>query len=519
MRRIYYSTIFLLLSLSGFAQAPFLEEVFTSVKVTPTQVYGLNATILAFPVVGQAIPQPLVFDLYEPDGDEAPLRPLVIYFHTGNFLPFPQNGSVNGTRTDSSVVTMCKKLALTGFVVASADYRLGWNPIATSQDERVLTLINAAYRGVQDANTCIRYFKKTVAEFGNPWRIDTSRIVLFGDGTGGYISLNTGALDTYVKIPTASNGKFLLSDGMGNFFPMILEGVNGDIEAKKVGLIPPGGIPFLPFPVNDTLCYPNHVDYSSDFAISVNLGGAIGDSAWVDPGQPPVISVHTPYDPFAPYKEGLVVVPVTPPLEVVEVQGSYLVSLLANAYGNNDCLAPPHNVTPLQFAVTDEANAKNDGYEGLFPIYGTGGPYDSAPWQYWDPATNVNSTAGFQTNPDMTKEKAVGYMDSILAYVLPRLYTCLSLYELTSTNELLAKKGVEIVTYPNPSSDKVFISSPKEYKIRSIVVYDLKGSMVGSYSGINNNEYEISVRNLHSGEYVLKVRFDQGIIAKQIIVK
>jgi hypothetical protein len=398
-------------------------------------------------------------------------------------------------------------------VVASADYRLGWNPIAATKDERVLTLINAAYRGVQDANTAIRYFKKSVAEDDNPYRIDTSRIVLFGDGTGGYISLNTGALDAYIKIPTASNGKFLLSDGMGNFFPMVLEGVNGDIEAKTYGINP--GVPFLPFPIGDTLCYANHTAYSSDFAVSVNLGGAIGDSAWVDPGQPPVISVHTPYDPFAPYKEGLVLVPVTPPLEVVEVQGSYLVSLLANQYGNNSVLTPTHE-TDFQVTMTTVANSRNDGLEGLYPIIGTGGPFDSAPWTFWDPATNVNSDAGFQTNPDMTREKAERYMDSIVAYVAPRLYTALELS--VGTEDLLDPNEVNIVMYPNPVLDEVFVSANKEYLIRTIDVYDVKGTLVSRREGINHHFTYYRVNELMPGQYVMKVSFDEGVTARQFVV-
>ena len=229
MRRFYFASLFLVLTFGLKAQALFLEDVYDNVKVTTNQVYGINATILAFPVVGQAIPQPLIMDVYEPQGDTAAVRPLIIFWHTGNFLPFPQNGNIGGTLRDSAVVEMCRRAARAGYVVASADYRTGWNPVAVSKDERVLTLINAAYRGVQDANTCVRFWKKSVTELGNPFRIDSSRIVHMGDGTGGYVGLNVGALDSYIKIPTASNGKFLLSDGMGNFFPMIIEGVNGDV--------------------------------------------------------------------------------------------------------------------------------------------------------------------------------------------------------------------------------------------------------------------------------------------------
>lgn len=521
MKKIYYATLFLLCTLHISAQENiYLEEVFSDISVTQNQVYGVNATIVAFPLpgVGQAIPQPLVFDLYQPTENTATLRPLIIYFHTGNFLPYPQNNSVNGTIRDSTVVTMAKRLASAGYVVASADYRLGWTPTAPSKDERVFTLINAAYRGVQDANTAIRYFKKTVVEGGNPWKIDTSRIVLFGDGTGGYISMNTAALDDYNKIPSASNGKFLLADDQGNIIPMVLESVNGNIEGTSYGVIPAGGLPHLPFPENDTLNYPNHVGYSSDFAVAVNLGGAIGDTAWIDPGQPPVISVHVPYDPFAPYVEGIVVVPVTPPLEVVEVQGSYLNAYLKNQYGTNSMLTPT-NVTSLQFEVTDVANSRNDELEGLFPIYGTGGPFDSAPWTFWDPATNVNSAAGFLQNPDMTKQKAVTYMDSILAYVLPRLYKAMDLAELVSTEEVLSADQINFITYPNPGTTEVFISTHKQYPIRDLHVYDLKGVLVGSLRDVNDNYARLNVRNLAPGQYLVQLRFDEGTAARQIIIK
>ncbi len=514
MKRFYLASIFLSLTIIATAQHPFLEDVYAEVSVTSNQTFGVNATILAFQIVGEAIPQELVMDVYEPVGDTSDLRPLVIFWHTGNFLPFPQNGSIGGTKTDSAAVEMCRRLARAGYVAASADYRLGWNPVAPTQDERVFTLINAAYRGVQDANTCVRYWKRTVAELGNPFRIDTNRIVHMGEGTGGYVGMNTSALDDYIKIPTASNGKFLISDGMGGFIPMIIQPINGNPEATTVGISP--GAP-LPFPAGDTLCYPNHVGYSSSFAASVNLGGAIADTAWIDPGQPPIISIQCPYDPFAPYVEGIVLVPVVN-LEVVEVQGSYLVQKLANEYGNNASLNPK-NVTDFQVEVTAAIDARNDGYEGLFPIYGTGGPFDSAPWQFWDPATNVNSDAGYMTNPDMTRGKANMYIDSIFAYVLPRLYSALNLADLTSTKDLINIEQIDMVTYPNPASTEVFIGVREEYPIRSIRIYDMKGSLIEVHSGINHNYYNLNVAHYLSGQYVLQFQFDEGTAARQIVVR
>ena len=97
-------------------------------------------------------------DVYQPSGDTETSRPLVLVFHTGNFLPNVLNGQISGTKKDSSVVEICTQLARRGYVAASVDYRVGWNPLASTQPERALGLIQAAYRGLQDGRNAIRYF-------------------------------------------------------------------------------------------------------------------------------------------------------------------------------------------------------------------------------------------------------------------------------------------------------------------------------------------------------------------------
>ena len=63
MRRFYFAALFLGLTFASYAQTPFLDEVYDNVTVTTNQVYGVNATILAFQIAGQAIPQPLIMDV------------------------------------------------------------------------------------------------------------------------------------------------------------------------------------------------------------------------------------------------------------------------------------------------------------------------------------------------------------------------------------------------------------------------------------------------------------------------
>ena len=124
------------LQLNG--QERYLDQVFDEVQVTTDLTYGVNATILLLPVLGEAIPEELKFDFYEPVGDSTEARPLVILFHTGNFLPIQLNRTVLGTKADSSNVEIATRLAKMGYAVASVDYRLGWNPTAETQPERAL---------------------------------------------------------------------------------------------------------------------------------------------------------------------------------------------------------------------------------------------------------------------------------------------------------------------------------------------------------------------------------------------
>lgn len=514
MKKIFTISMLLVAMLVAFSTEAqnkrYFDEIFDKVSVS-THTYGVNATILYVQIFGEAVPAPLAMDVYTPDGDTETNRPLVLYFHTGDFLPFPQNGSPSGTRSDSTAVDICTKLAKRGYVVASVDYRLGWAPTSTDKTTRIFTLINAAYRGVQDARTCIRYFKKDVNENGNSFGIDPNKIVIWGQGTGGYIALNTGCLDNYLKIPTASNGKFVTVIG-GNTVPMVIPSVNGDIYGTSVGVVPAG---YPGFPEGDTLCYPNHVGYDSDFALSVNMGGAVADTAWIDPGQPPLISFHTPYDPFAPYKEGIVKVPVNPPLDVVEVQGSYLAMKLANQYGNNDAFT---NII-FNDPVSQVANTRNDGIEGLFPVIGDAGPFDSSPWDFWAP-TNTNNANGLMTNSTMSPEKGRSYIDSLITYYSYRACYALDLEcKGVGTKEQLTENQVGLKFGPSPAENQVTFSTASDYVINDVYVYDVQGRLVKAKTHVDSNNYNLERFNLPSGNYMVNLIFKQGMITKQITFK
>ncbi len=527
--------LFLLASLaSGLltAQTRYLQPVFSNVTKQGPVVYGVNATVLYYSVLGQAVPQPLVLDVYSPVGDAETSRPLVLMFHTGNFLPFANpsdpnqlgfNGACGGQRNDSSIVEAAHRLAQMGYVVASVDYRLGWNPLAPTDVDRRYGLINAAYRGIQDARTAIRYFKKTVAEAGNPWGVDTTKIVIWGQGTGGYITLNTGALDNYLKIPTASGGKFVWDhDQNPNTppIPMIIEPVNGNIYGTNVGQVPnasaPNGL--------DTLNYPNHVGYSSDFQLSVNLGGAVGDSTWLSPGQPAMISFHVPTDNFAPYNEGIVNVPGTP-LQVVRVVGSYFAQHKAEAYGNNSAFI--NTGTTLDLTAEQDAAFANspllqpgnvdvsDATPGLYPFLIPGNPpTTTAPWEWTSFVPNPPATC----NND--KGIAIPYMDTIVRFYAPR--ACFALGLQGCIDVILSEKepiadNIALNAAPNPASSEVRLTSEIEHPMLGVQVYDRTGRMVVEQTGLNTNNYTVQRNGLMAGLYVVKVSFKEGFVTKIVM--
>lgn len=476
------------LSLTGQAQNNrYIDEVFDNVSVTKDLTYATNISILT----GSPEALELKMDIYEPAGDTASVRPLIIMFHSGNFLPYPVNQSTSGTKEDSTVVGIARRLAKMGYVVASATNRMGWLPTAPDQPTRVNTLINAAYRGVQDARSAVRFSRKTIEADGNPYKIDTDRIILWGVGTGGYITLNTTVLDSYQKtlIP-----KFIGTDSEGNPIPMVLEALSGD----------PFGL------VQAPLNIPNHTEYSSDFNLCVNLGGAMGDVSWIDAGHIPMISYHVPSDPFAPYTEGLVIVPGLN-LPVVNVNGSYAIQERVNELGNNQVFIDAN----FNDTYTQRANANNDGNEGLFPFVREDNPLDSAPWDWWSP-NNINHNNGLATNPNMSFEKAMIYTDTILGYFAPRAYVALDLHELVSSREtILDNANIKIM--PNPASTFVLISATTKEPIRELFVIDMNGKIVRAYKNINNHYFNIDRNGLATGMYIIQTRFDSGITSNKLI--
>lgn len=478
---LLFKTCLLVVMSQSLVAQRYLTEVFTTVDTTDNVVYGQNFSFLT----SSAVFGDLKMTVYEPTGDTLSERPLILFLPTGNFLPKSFNQTPVGTRSDSAAVEICTRLAKMGYVVASISYRLGWNPVDTAQDGRTGSLLRAVYRAVQDSRTAVRFFRKNALVDGNTYGIDQLRIAVIGEGSGGYVALATSTLNDLTEIQLTKFYNFTAGE------PYVKPNVLGDFDGF-------GGDPAF----NNA----NHAGYSSDILFSANIGGALGDSSWLEAGDVPMVSFHCVSDPFAPYGDGAVIVPVSNQF-VVNVSGSHTVQMRANAFGNNDIFGSPTDAFSVQ------ANLVNDGYEGLYPFVTTN--IQSAPWQWWNTSEPMNAN-GLATNPDMSKAKANLYIDTIIGYLTPRLKAAViddPTISVSEANSVLSR----VLVYPNPTSSNLFVKS--DDVIQAVRLFSITGQQVLNLEGLNTKLQEVSRTNLKDGVYFLNITTSKGQTTQKIILQ
>ncbi len=495
----------------------YLTEIFSSVSKTSNVVYGNNISVFPVLLGGQPTAEDLLMDVHTPDGDVVTNRPLVIVLHTGSFLPPVINGQPTGSKSDSNIVAMCQQFAKRGYTAAAMTYRKGWNPSAQgagSQDIRTGSLLQAVYRGILDAKACVRYFRANADTGGNDFGIDPNQIILGGVGTGGYIAFAYATLDDPAEI---SLTKFLSNTNNATYgfiqgSSYVNQALLGDFEGY-------GGNAALNNP-NNSPGYPSNVQFV------FNMGGAMGDTSWLEAGDAPMVAFHPVGDPFAPYGVGNVIVPTTGQF-VVEVGGSREAIRLSNEKGNNACFAN----AGFTDALTTYANTVNEGFEGLYPLY-TNPAQQAGPWEWFDSTATVfyasflpppYNTAGgtayssaLITNPDMSKAKALAYLDTIMGYLNPRVVYCLNLS--TGLNEQqLAEAGLSFV--PNPANDRTVISTKTDAILREVNVMDVTGKTVALYTNIDEKSFTLERNGLDAGVYLIQVKTDIGSATSRLIFR
>lgn len=460
-------------------------------------------------------------DMYKPlsSEDATTDRPVIVFIHTGNFLPPPLNGSPSGIKTDSSAIVLCTEWAKRGYVAVSVDYRLGWNPLAEQADVRRGQLLNAVYRAIHDVKVAVRTLKDNAATYG----INPNKVVLYGEGTGAYVAL---AYETLDKNEEMELPKFR-AGGVGDSY--INRPVVGEIDGS-------GGLLNL-YATSTT---------PADVSAIVTAGGALADTSWLEAGDAPMIAFHCVRDPFAPFSEGTVVVPTTNE-DVVDVQGANVYIQKANLIGNNDAIKDIKANDPYTIAAEASYGVEfdyiyaspfdkitvNSDVKGLFPILR---PLNSStlnneagPWQFWDPTSPLATAVvgefmgnpvtahmnSLPSNPGMGPDKGRAYIDTILGYMCPRIALINDdiTIESLSVNETLPSTAASV--YPNPATSEVTVSVDTRYTVKAINVIDITGRVVLTANA--SSTATLDLNGLQSGYYFINVSTDRGMVSTKLI--
>ncbi len=515
--RIKFTLILAFAAFSLIAQKRYIDPSF-EVETVANVIYGNNISILT----GTPAAEDLFMDIYMPKDDSITNRPVMLIAHTGSFLPPIINGQATGSKSDASVVHVCTELAKRGYVAIAYSYRFGWVPISPEQDVRTGTLLQAAYRGIQDTRSCVR-FLRAGEESNNPYGIDPDKIGVMGLGTGSYLSYGAGSLYDFSEIQLE---KFISTTTAENYIDSLVFGnIYGDTNAQ--------------------LCTANTPGYSSEVAFAFNLGGACGDGSWIDGDEQEAAfaGCHATNDIFAPYTEGPVIVPTTNEF-VVNVAGSRAAISYANERGNNDVFNSLNaDIDPLNDRIQSQKETDLALYTGQTLKMGTDNFYafetpfpEGSPWDWWDynilsaTVDFINSQtggdynadtihmSGLATNKDMSPEKGMRYIDTAFMLMIPRACLALDLgCNLTNTEDVLTVNDVNLTIAPNPASLGVRLETASEYPIQGLRIYNITGEYLGSKTNINSNSYYLERNHLNTGTYLVQMIFEEGTLTQKIV--
>ncbi|HPS45544.1 MAG TPA: T9SS type A sorting domain-containing protein [Bacteroidales bacterium] len=264
---LFFTFFFISLSLmaqTDCSEGRYKDSLF-KVDVIEDVVYGSNYNYLS-------INSTLRMDIYQPQGDVAKKRPLIIIAPGGSF--------VAENKQDYPTRILCQKFASLGYVAVGMDYRVG--VLFPTQEQFRKALLRATH----DMRAVVRYFRKDAAT-SNVYKVDTNIIVVGGSSAGAFMALHVGYLDKISEILSQE----IDTTNLGG-----VEGLSGN----------PG--------------------YSSKVNYIVNLCGALGDTSFMEPGNIPVISMHGTNDNTVPYASGKAV-------GIIYVEGSATIKKRADNIG------------------------------------------------------------------------------------------------------------------------------------------------------------------------------------------
>jgi para-nitrobenzyl esterase len=268
----------------------YVDETFSNVTITTDVLFGNNTTYAG-------AQKDLLMDIYEPQGDVATKRPVVVLAFGGSFI--------TGERSDLD--ELCRYFAARGYVAVTIDYRLYDGPIFPFPTGVVMT--DVALKAMGDMKAAIRYLKEDAATT-NLYQIDTNYVFAGGASSGAIAANYVAYLDT------SDENNSSVTDALN---------ANGGIEGNSS----------------------DNFQYSSTVAGVLSYSGAVLDSNVIDAGQAPIFMVHDDKDLTIAYGSGYAVVYGNP---IVAIEGSSIMSLRATNLGiKNKLITVPNSTEHVSY--------------------------------------------------------------------------------------------------------------------------------------------------------------------------
>lgn len=293
MKNLYLVLFVFILPLFGNAQTfnencdgtRYLTEVFSGEPTMTTVKFGENVTI-----AGNDIE--LFMDIFEPEGDVAYNRPVLMFAFGGSFIAGERAATHDLART----------FAKKGFVTASIDYRLYDKPLFPFPDSNAM--IDVVMQAVSDYKAAIRYLRKDAATT-NTFRIDPDFVFTGGISAGSIASIHAAYMD----------------EGEAPPYVQTFIDANGGLEG------------------NTDLPDDSSMGYSTEIQGVINHFGGLHRKEWVDAGDPPIMSIHGDIDQIVPYGFGYARVAI---IDILTINGSGALHPAMEAQGiKNELITVP----------------------------------------------------------------------------------------------------------------------------------------------------------------------------------
>ncbi len=225
-------------------------KLFPNVKRTNNIVYATKLQSNGYPIQ-------LKYDVYEPQGDTASSRAVMLLIHGGAYLKLLDQNSPD-------IVLMCNYFAQHGYVAISIDYRQETNLLGLLSEE---IMVKAVSRALIDTKEAVDHLVNTYSN-GNPYRIDTTKAFIGGVSAGAVSTMFITYLDSLQQLPLQYQQWIIEANGS-----------NADsILRHKFDNIKPKA--------------------------AISISGALLDTSWMVPNGIELLLNHGSVDPIVPYNYG-----------------------------------------------------------------------------------------------------------------------------------------------------------------------------------------------------------------------